>query len=509
MVRGAVFLTALGAVLVLGTSVRAADEALVLRISAERLAAAGRCEEAIETARRARALAPDDAAAAAVEGRCALQLLRYADAVPVLETAHRLDPQNAEVAIELVMAQYHLGDRVAAERSLADAERLAPEDARVALYKGLLLLQRSEDQAAAEQLERAGRLDPAADPYAAFFAGLAWQRANERQRARESLERARQSAGAGPWAGEAERALAQLDAGSDVVASAWVRAVAGMEYDSNVVLRGEDVQQPNDISGDADGRGVWSIEGGLEAFRSESWAGGVIAGYQGNAHFDLHDFDLQYPTASLWLDRRIDDQSFVRIQPFAGYAWYDADPYLRHLGGEVSYYRGFGDAGSGRLFARAGYQDYLFSTQGNSSAANRDGTLYLGGYEHALPVGKTTSLRAGVAAGGYVAEGRDYDSYTGAVHGGVHQQLPLRFALDLSGGFAYEPYEHRSSYAFSNENADRIDRIWVAQAELERPITDWLLASARYRYVDNDSNTAVFEYHRHIAGGYLTVLWTD
>lgn len=499
---------ALGAVLLLGTSVRAADEALVLRMSAERLAAEGRCEEAIATARRARALAPEDAAAAAIEGHCALQLKRYDEAVPLLETAHRLDPQNAEVAIQLVMAQYHHGDRVGAERNLADAERLAPGDSRVALYKGLLLLQRSEDRAAAEQLERAGRLDPAADPYAAYFAGLAWQRANERQRARESLERARERAAGGPWAGEAERALAQLDAGSDVVASAWVRAVAGMEYDSNVVLRGEDVQQPDDVSGDADGRGVWSIEGGLEAFRSENWAGGVIAGYQGNAHFDLHEFDLQYPTASLWLDRRVDDQSFLRIQPFAGYAWYDADSYLAHVGGEVSYYRGFGAAGSGRLYARVGYQDYLFSIQGPGDAANRDGMQYLGGYEHALPVGKTTTLRAGVAAGAYVAEGRDYDNYTGAVHGGVRQQLPLRFAVDLSGGFAYEPYEHHSIYNFE-DTKDRIDRVWVAQAELERPITDWLVASARYRYVDNDSNTEVFDYHRHIAGGYLTVLWTD
>jgi hypothetical protein len=191
-----------------------------------------------------------------------------------------------------------------------------------------------------------------------------------------------------------------------------------------------------------------------------------------------------------------------------GFAWYDGEEYLAHGGGELSYYRGFGEAGSGRLYARVAYHDYLFSIQGGGNAANRDGMQYLGGYEHALPVGKTTSLRAGVAAGAYVAEGRDYDGYTGAVHGGVHQLLPLRFELDLSGGFAYEPYEHQSSYNF-DDSKDRLDRVWVAQAELERPITDWLVASARYRYVNNDSNTAVFDYDRHIAGGYLTVLWTD
>jgi hypothetical protein len=289
--------------------------------------------------------------------------------------------------------------------------------------------------------------------------------------------------------------------------------IAGLEYDSNVVLRADDAQQPDDISNDDDGLGTWSVEGGLEAFRTENWAGGVMAGYQGNAHFELTSFDLQYPTASLWIDRRVDDKSFLRIQPFGGYAWYDLDPYLRHLGTEVAYYRGFGDAGSGRLYARGGYQNYLYSIQDNgdpgiNNRADRDGWSYLGGYEHLLPVGKTTTLRLGAAAGGYVAEGRDYDGYTFAVHGGVRQDLWWRFVADLSGGFAYEPYDHHSSYAPAGENKDRRDRVYVAQAELERPITDWLTISGRYRYVNNDSNTDVFEYDRHIAGGYLTVLWT-
>jgi Flp pilus assembly protein TadD len=52
----------------------AADEAPVLRQRAEQLAASGRCEEALPRARRARELAPQDARAALVEGRCLLRL---------------------------------------------------------------------------------------------------------------------------------------------------------------------------------------------------------------------------------------------------------------------------------------------------------------------------------------------------------------------------------------------------------------------------------------------------
>ena len=505
MSRRVRFLAALCAGLALDSVARAADEALVLRMSAERLAAQGRCEEAIETARRARALAPQDGAAAAVEGRCLLDLKRYEEAARALADARRLDPGNAEVAVELVMAQYALGNREEAERALVDAERLAPQDARVALYKGLLLAPRADTRESAEVLERAARLDPSADPYASYYAGLAWWRANERDKAREALERAR--AAGGPWGEEAERAIAQLDAGGEA-ARFWVRARVGIEYDTNVVLRGQDVTLPNDISGEKDGRGVWSVQAGAEAFRNRDWALGAIAGYQGTAQFDLEEFNLEYPTLSLYLDRRVDDHSFLRFQPYAGYAWEESDKYLAHVGGELSYYRGFDEAGSGRLWARVGYQDYLYRLQGPGDVANRDGMEYLGGYEHLLPFETGTTLRAGVVGGAYVAEGRDYDYYTGGGYGGIRQELPLRFAIDLSGGFDYQPYEHESTFAPPSDHTDRIDKIWTAQAELERPLTDWLIASARYRYTDNESNVAPFDYHRHIVGGYLTVYWS-
>jgi tetratricopeptide (TPR) repeat protein len=507
MLRHGVFITALCAVVGVSSAAQAADEALVLRMSAERQAAQGQCEQAITTARRARALAPNDAAAAAVEGRCLLELKRYSDAAPVLADARRLAPNDAEVAVQNVMVQYHLGNTVEAERALADAERLAPNDARTQLYKGLLLTQRAQEREGAEVLERAASLDPNADPYASYYAGMAWQRANERERARQALERAR--AAGGEWGAEAERALVQLDAG-DVAARYFVRARVGMEWDSNVILEGDDVTVPDDISGKEDWRGVWSLRAGAEAFRTRNWSGGIIGGYQGSAHIDLHEFDLQYPTASLWLDRRIDSQSFLRLQPYAGYAWEETDPYLAHTGGELSYYRSYDEAGWGRLWGRVGYQNYLYSVQAAEDRVSRDGWEYLGGYEHTVPFDTGTTIRAGVVGGAYDADGRDYDYATGGGYGGIRQELPFEFAVDLSGGFDYESYEHHSIFdPRLGSTPDRRDKIWTAQAELERPLTDWLILSGRYRYRDNDSNVGPFDYHRHIAGGYLTVVWAE
>ena len=288
----------------------------------------------------------------------------------------------------------------------------------------------------------------------------------------------------------------------------WVRAEGGMEYDDNVVLRSDDIAEPNDISHDDDGRGVWSVLAGTEFFRTHDWASGLIVGYQGSAHFDLHDFDLQYPSGSLYLDRRVDDASFIRISPYGGYAWTGGSDYLAHVGGELSYYRGYRDAGSGHAWVRVGYQDYVFPQHNASEQVVRDGMQYLAGYDHALPVTGTTTLRAGVVGGAYVAQGKDYDSFTAGGNVGVHQMLPWKFEADASGGFAWEPYRVQSTFNLGDGADHREDKIWTAAAELARPLTPWLTASARYRYINNDSNTTAFDYDRHIVGGYLTVLWT-
>ena len=82
----------------LAGAAHAADEGAVLRLRAEQLAAEDRCEEALERARRARELLPNDAAAALVEGRCALRLNRYGEAIAALEDVRRLAPDTAGIA---------------------------------------------------------------------------------------------------------------------------------------------------------------------------------------------------------------------------------------------------------------------------------------------------------------------------------------------------------------------------------------------------------------------------
>jgi len=505
------------------SAAHAADEALVLRQSAERLAAENRCEEAMERTARARALAPDDALAAAIEGRCAIHLKRYDAAVASLSAARELDPALPGVSADLAMAYFHRGDIDAADAALHEAEQRGEADhPKVLFYRGMIHLERAENIEAATALDRAARADASIDPLATYYASLAWREAQENEKARAALERLQQQAPGSPWAMAAAGTLDQLGSRVDVGVAEWFATItAGMEWDDNVVLRGDDTILPNaasprNISDQQDWRGVWEVDVGAVMLRSANWSAGAMVGYVGDAYVELSPFNRYTPNASLWIDRRISEKGYVRLQPFFGYTWFSekafADPYLGTVGTMLSYNHAF-DEGSGRLYGQFAYRDYLyrivpFDQLGNDveRARNRDGTDYEVGYEHFYPVTSSTTVEGGVAIGRYNAIGQDWTHTRYSVGLGLQQELPWEFVGSFDGAYTHKPYDSVSTFFVSEPNTVvRQDNVWDIQLMLERPINQWLSVSARWRYRDNKSNTPVFDYDRHILGGYFTL----
>jgi thioredoxin-like negative regulator of GroEL len=455
-----------------GGVARAADEGQVLRLRAEQLAAEERCAEALPVARQARGLDAGDARAALLEGQCAIRLKRYGEAIAPLEDARRLDPTLSRATLYLGIAHYHRGDLDSAEAELTAASEQLGDSAELELYRGLVLLERARTAEAAAALEHAAALDPqAVDPVASYFAGRAWQSARERERAEQALRRVIAQAPGTPWATEAERALAGSEARFKRHIP-WGTASAGIEYDSNIVLL-------DSITSDDDWRGVWFLAGGVELFRNADWAGGVIADYTGSAHEDLHDYDSHFPIVSAWLDRSLDEDTYLRLQPDAGYQWLGYDPFLAIYGATLSLHRDWGEV-----------------------ALDRDANEYGGGYEHVYPAGSETVLRGGFRINRYDARGREYEHTGYQIWLGGRRELPLGLAGDLGAGYLHARYDNHSVF---DPSSRRRDHVFHAQALLERPITDHLKVSARYRYQRNDSNVSVFDYDRHIVGGYVTV----
>lgn len=533
----------------------AADEGRVLRASAEQLAAQDRCEEALPRVARARELEPNDARAALVEGRCALRLNEYARAASALEAAQRLDPSIAGLHADLAIAYFHLDRRRDTARALDAAEQEDPSDARVALYRGLLLLADSENVPAAAEFERAAALDSELGPLANYYAGRAFQDEEDREKAQIALERVKAQAPGSTWAEQADLALARLD--EPYLPHRWMRLQAGMDFDSNVVLRGENVDLPESISDEQDGRAHWSTDFGWEFFRDPKWSMGLMPAYSGNAHIDLTRYDLHFPNVSAWIDRQVDEVSFVRLRPHVGYAVLSGDPYVVTGGGELSYQRFFGEAGGiGRLFTEVTGNDYRYDANktpvsrliGDESCLpggeipgcdtdviesldatvrqmqDRDGVLATAGYEHRLHLGPDSPLdsylRGGLSGGHYEAEGDEYDHDTVKVWLGARKELFANFTLDVLGSFAYEPYENRSSFQSLAQLVDcqngpcalrtggeREERIWNVRVLFERPFNDYMIGTVRWNYTDNDSNTESFDFKRHIVGGYITIYY--
>ncbi len=491
---------------------RAADEGVVLRAEAARLAADGKCDRALPLLERARTLAPDDARAALLQGECLLQGRRYVEAVLPLEDATRLDPDSAKAALYLGMAKYHAGDPAGADAALERAEKLAPDDAQVALYRGLALLDLARNDEAVESLNRASRIDPGnAEPIASYYTGLALQNAGRTEEARASLRRASELAPGSEWDRQAQAALAGAPTAGSRRLRRWLVLEGGLAYDSNVALVGSDVSTPDIISGKSDGRGEWSLEAGHELFRTENWGGGVMADYYGNAYFRDHDYDLAYVGASLWVDRRVTETGVARIQPMFGAVYYDYDDYLRFYGFRTDYLQDWGKAGSGDFWFRYAYNDFLYKIRPpRRGFRNRDGHDLWFGYDHSYPLTESTTLQGGPFGRYYDADGGEWDFWGVGGWAGVIQRFPWEVTGELDVGYEYDQYANTSSYPNPGANSsDRRDHIVTVSAALERPIVRNVVASLRWTYWHNDSNTGVFDYDRHVAGAYITVAFGD
>ncbi len=546
--------------------VRAEDEATVARLRAERLAAEGRCEEALPLLAAARRANPQDVRAGLVEGQCQLRLRRYTDAVATLEDAQRLAPDDAEVALHLGMARFHLGDLTGSEQALrkADAGGLSgrPE---LDLYLGLLALSRAENEEARSRLERAREAAPQRfDVLASYYGGLAAAAAGERSRAVKSLERVVEEHPGTPWAEQAASRLQRLR--DTRPARWWVEATAGIEYDDNVVLRGSGVDlDPSEISSQNDHRAVWSVETGYELLRTPDWTLGVIGTYYGTAQDELEDFNVQFPGLSLWADRRLDGD-LARFQYDFGYAWVGgSEPFLSIHTWTPNYYHNWGSAGVTRFLASYERRNYRFAnfdvpdgtgTVGSLCSGsvpcgprgvneererNRDGWGFNVGFDHTLPIlssfgprepdpnpapGERNArffLRGGYRYHYYSSRGSEYSYQGHEVSLGARMLLPWDFAVEVNGSYEYRDYRNRSTYPnpgdlfavqlpsgrirgleYRLSGNDRTDNIARVEATLERAITDNITMAARYAYFDNSSNVAVFDYNREVLGLYAT-----
>jgi tetratricopeptide (TPR) repeat protein len=484
----------------------------------ERLVAAGNCTEAIPILACAAEAEPAEARTQFLLGRCHLSARDYEAADEHLRAARRLDPQLPDIDLAVGIARFHLEDFAGATEAFNAAEGRTQDTAALELYRGLALLQEGvEHREAAAALSRARQANPdAVEPIASYYEGIALANASEADAAEDALERARKASPDSLWAEAAERALRRI--GGWQAGDAWASVTFGVEYDTNVVLRGRDVTLPREISGSSDMRLVWGASLGKELWRNRDWSFGAMLNYSGSAHDDLNEFNSHYPVASFWIDRRLSEQLTAQLQGDFGYAWLDANPYLNTQALTPALYYQWAGGQVSRLSARFYRNDFLFSDGidipdgpgvvggvcpggfvfcgplglNEPSSRDRDGVGVSVEFEHWWPVEAiSTRFRSSYLYHLFDAQGNEYSFQGHELRLGARTQLPWEIVLDTYGSILYRPFDRRSSHL---------------SVGLERDLNEQLSAALRYQWIDNDSNTAVFDYDREIIGLYFTLL---
>ena len=516
----------------------------------------GRCREAfsrlserVGLENRARLLA----------GQCRIRAGLYPEALNDLNRVRGAEDLTAiqigDVELYRAVAFYHLERYTEAAAALGRADGRTSEEAQVLLYRGLIALRDGNSAAAAPALESAARLSPAmTEPVASYYAGLAWQGSAERKKARAAFERVIAIDGDGPWGKEATKMLA-----STAPYPFYVNMSVGIEFDDNVQLRGGVTQTVPAGStlfrtdGEKDFRGVWRIDAGVQLLEIRDWSFGLTGSYSGNAHDGLDDFDTHYPTVGAYLAHRLDPATTAQARYQFGYAWVDSDSFLQTQVSELSVshvwpkagttvvlvdaiWNGLrvqtfdvrdagagdapGDACSGTNLFGAGVIGCGPAGLREKRERNRDGIGIGGAIEHrlTLPVPALVAelVEHAEISGGYRFQ--YYDSrgsewkHTSHHFGlGLAFEFPFEIGLDTRFSYEYRDFLQPSTFpdieaidrAYALSGDDREEHEVRFMVELKKGLTEHLSVSARWSYLDNESNRRVYDYTRHIVGGYL------
>ena len=525
----------------------------------ERLALEGRCEVAVPELEKEleQVPAPESAHVAWRLGQCALRARDYPRAATALEQALAIDPGLTEANLDLARARYHAGDLDGADAALRAGESLSGE-ALWQLYRGMVDLARGDAKAAVVALQRAvdinaatfqTRADPqAVEPVASYYLGLALRAAGEEDRARERLDAVADTWAGTDWASQANRAL-----GREQGRNAWLNLGAGLAWDSNVVQAGRDAPVATEISEKSDLLGVLLANAGLELGRWGANSAGLLASYRGRIHSDrdeLRQFDSHIPTASLWLNRALRDDTHVRFRYDFGYAWVDTDPFRISNGGRLSLIHAWSPSSTTELFARSFVDDYRTSfddipdgpgTPGapcvaptapytycgppsvnEHHARDLDGYGNGGGIAHALtvPLGlppiPDPSLTTGYSYTYFESDGREDTHQEHRVFLGLGFALPYSVGLDLEGSYSYRAFRHPTIFPdredllaassattprqyFLSDQPHR-DQRTTFDARLSIPIVEPCSVSLLYSYRINQSTADAFDYDEHAVG---------
>ncbi|MBW2244273.1 MAG: hypothetical protein JRH01_20005 [Deltaproteobacteria bacterium] len=458
-------------------------------------------------------------------------------ALEAVRTASALGLGSPELALQEGIAQFQLGDLLAAEGALAVAAEGDASPAERLLYQGLVALGLRRPEEATHAFDAARQLDPIhVEPVASFYAGRARAEMGQEAEARVALERVQREWPGSSWAEQAGRTLEALDAEQP---GPWLVLELGGEYDDNAVLRGAGVRLPEEIQGQQDTRFSWRAQTGANLWNSGPWALGGMLDISGQIHDDLSEFDNTEPLLTLWLDRSLGVDTLARFELTTSYAWVDGDPFRSANAAAFTLHHAWSERSATSLRVGMHRDDYRFSDDDvpdgpgrpgaacldpndivcsprgidESRARNRDGQGSWIGALHEFQLGAGVDAWGGYRFHRYSARGQEYTFDSHGWEIGMRVALPARFDLEASGRYALRHYRHPSTFPepdaliaglqYGLSSSDHRERMLQTRLVLGRALGRRLRIEARWLHERVRSNVSVFDYRRDQFGGFV------
>lgn len=473
----------------------------------------------------------DDAGALYWLGLCQLQLDRHTEAAESFERVLRLAPDRAEVKLDAAIAlvgQERFADATGLLRAFVDsAAGDATTQALAQFFLGVAEYKVGDYAAALTALEAAaaGTSDPTTLANIAWYRSWVYFEQHDLNAAAAEFDRAAELSGNPDQQLRAQTLAGQIRSGAATpVAAAPISQFAfrldcGFNYDTNVILLGDDTSIPINLSTDEDFRFGLSTDTRFTQPLGERWLLGVGGSTFHSWHASLQEYNVQTYGGRLFLNYFASERTTLGLQYEYDFSLVDNSAFLsRHrVTPSLRFVEAVHEDGPPLTsstvfysFEDRNYQDDIVDVR-----TDRDGTYQTAGVSQDFNISQPR-LQQGdprwlYASTGYRletdrTEGDDYDMTGQSLLAGLNVPLRAAWVMELSALWSWEDYWKPNTQDFKRRPRDDFVQRYIGslgrEFQIDRNITMGL--RGEIAWTDDDSNVrnrlgeAVYSYDRVI-----------
>ncbi len=391
-----------------------------------------------------------------------------------------------------------------AEKAFRSALAENPYSAEAELYLGITLSRKgdkSQYKEATSHLKRALAASPM-DPVTNFELGMVFYRRAVPSEARDFFENVLEFAPGGELARMAQDQLRIMQeegaAPGGTVSEArkrWALAFStGVQYDSNVALKGHGSSLPDDIRQQYDWRSVYSFAGEYNFLKAGPATGSIGYSFYQNENAVLKEYDVQAQTARIGFG--FEPSKLLKTALIGSYEFstMGGDMFSETRSALASATINEGRGLSTEFDAKYSNESY-YNVIVQQQNRGMSGEGWSGSISQAFPIGPLVKARLGFEYEDFDARA-DWESYDMCKGFAVlNASLPWKITVIGSGDFSARDYRFQREPTTGRHRREFESAYSVA---VRRPILNWLSAEAGVTYVYNDSNVSFYTYDRTV-----------